>query len=82
MEERIGKRRLPRAGSGLPVWTGYYLRRMTGRRGVVLAGGSERLGKDGAEGEVLMCRVATGDDRTLSSISKRYASLIFESGVR
>ena len=56
------------------VWRG------TGR--AVLAGGSERLDMDGVEDQVLVRRVASGDERALSALYDRYAGLIFGSGVR
>ncbi len=55
---------------------------MAGRRETVLPAGSERLGMDGMEDQVLVRRVASGDERALSALYDRYAGLIFGSGVR
>jgi len=49
---------------------------------MALAGGSGRLGMDGVEDEVLVRRVASGDERALSALYDRYAGLIYGSGVR
>ena len=53
-----------------------------GAEGAVLAGGSERLGMDSVEDQVLVRRVASGDERALSALYDRYAGLIYGSGVR
>jgi RNA polymerase sigma-70 factor (ECF subfamily) len=55
---------------------------MAERRETVLPAGSERLGMDGMEDQVLVRRVASGDERALSALYDRYAGLIFGSGVR
>jgi len=53
-----------------------------GAGGTVPAGGSEGLGADGLGDEVLVRRVASGDERALSVLYDRYAPLIYGTGMR
>ena len=48
----------------------------------VLAGGRGRLWMDRVEDEVLVHRVASGDERALSSLYDRYAGLVYGTGLR
>ena len=53
-----------------------------GTGGSVLAGGRGRLWMDRVEDEVLVQRVASGDERALSGLYDRYAGLIYGTGLR
>jgi RNA polymerase sigma-70 factor (ECF subfamily) len=48
----------------------------------VLAGGRGRLWMDRVEDEVLVRRVASGDERALSGLYDRYARLVYGTGIR
>ena len=48
----------------------------------VLAGGRGRLWMDRVEDEVLVRRVASGDERALSGLYDRYAGLVYGTGMR
>ena len=48
----------------------------------VLAGGQGRFWMDRVEDEILVRRVASGDERALSELYDRYAGLIYGSGMR
>ena len=48
----------------------------------VLAGGRGRLWMDRVEDEVLVQRVASGDERALSALYDRYAGLVYGTGLR
>jgi RNA polymerase sigma-70 factor (ECF subfamily) len=48
----------------------------------VLAGVRRRLGMDRVEDEVLVQRVASGDERALAGLYDRYAGLIYGTGLR
>jgi RNA polymerase sigma-70 factor (ECF subfamily) len=53
-----------------------------GTKGSVLAGGRGRLWMDRVEDEVLVRRVASGDERALSGLYDRYAGLVYGTGLR
>jgi RNA polymerase sigma-70 factor (ECF subfamily) len=53
-----------------------------GSGGAVLAGGRGRLWMDRVEDEVLVQRVASGDERALSGLYDRYAGLVYGTGLR
>jgi RNA polymerase sigma-70 factor, ECF subfamily len=57
-----------------------FVRRGTG--GSVFAGGRGRLWMDRVEDEVLVRRVASGDERALSALYDRYAGLVYGTGMR
>jgi RNA polymerase sigma-70 factor, ECF subfamily len=54
----------------------------SGTRESVLAGGRGRLWMDRVEDEVLVQRVASGDERALSGLYDRYAGLVYGTGLR
>ncbi|HJQ28192.1 MAG TPA: sigma-70 family RNA polymerase sigma factor [Rubrobacter sp.] len=58
----------------------YPVRRETG--GFVFAGGWGRLSMERVADEVLVRRVASGDERALSGLYDRYAGLIYGTGIR
>ena len=53
-----------------------------GTGGSVFAGGWGRLWMDRVEDEVLVRRVASGDERALSGLYDRYAGLVYGTGMR
>ncbi len=57
-----------------------FVRRGTG--GSVFTGGRGRLCMDRVEDEVLVRRVASGDERALSALYDRYAGLVYGTGMR
>jgi RNA polymerase sigma-70 factor (ECF subfamily) len=57
-----------------------FVRRGTG--GSVFAGGRGRLWMERVEDEVLVRRVASGDERALSALYDRYAGLVYGTGMR
>jgi RNA polymerase sigma-70 factor, ECF subfamily len=58
----------------------YPVRRETGRS--VIAGGWGRLWMERVADEVLVRRVASGDERALSGLYDRYAGLVYGTGMR
>jgi RNA polymerase sigma-70 factor, ECF subfamily len=67
-----------RAGRGRDII--YSVRRETGRS--VFAGGWGRLWMERVADEVLVRRVASGDERALSGLYDRYAGLVYGTGIR
>ena len=67
-----------RAGLGRDII--YPVRRETGRS--VFAGGWGRLLMERVADEVLVRRVASGDERALSGLYDRYAGLLYGTGIR
>ena len=67
-----------RAGRGRDII--YPVRRETG--GSVFAGGRGRLWMERLADEVLVRRVASGDERALSGLYDRYAGLVYGTGMR
>jgi RNA polymerase sigma-70 factor (ECF subfamily) len=67
-----------RAGCGRDII--YPVRRETG--GSVFAGGLGRLWVERVADEVLVRRVASGDERALSGLYDRYAGLVYGTGMR
>src|SRR5215217_2661341 len=53
-----------------------------GTKGSVLAGGRGRLWMDRIEDEILVRRLASGDERALSGLYDRYAGLVYSTGMR
>jgi RNA polymerase sigma-70 factor (ECF subfamily) len=61
---------------------GRYIICSEGRGIGVLAGGGGRVWMDRVEDEVLVRRVASGDERALSGLYDRYAGLVYGTGMR